>query len=204
MHVLSRSIPGDIAHPPAPALMPIFPVPHTELETSDILCYTHRMTENALSENSTVEKYLIFSALEKRYALPSKFISEVAALEKVFPLPLAAEYVRGIINRYSEPYALIDICRLLRKDTAQTGSGPQKMLVLKEETDQIALLVDDILDFAEIEAESLTAIESDDASSGTSDSLAGAFFDWKGNPVFCLEIEELISRIKQGVIQLGA
>ncbi|MCL2381984.1 MAG: chemotaxis protein CheW [Treponema sp.] len=141
-------------------------------------------------ENTPLEKYLIFTAGESRYALPSAVISEVAALEKFFPLPLVPGYVRGIINRYSLPYALIDVCLFLSKDI----SDARKVIVLKEEIDKIALLIDDVTDIVDISAETLVDIETTEAA------FAGpvrAFFEWKGSPVFCLDAGELVSRIKQ-------
>jgi len=136
------------------------------------------------------EKYLIFAVREKQYALPSKLISEVAALEKIFPLPLVPGYVRGIINRYSVPYALIDICFLLLKE----ASNARKVIVLKEEVDKLAFLIDDVTDIADLSPDKLMKIEQEDTA------LAGsvsAYFEWKGVQVFCLETTEIINRVKQ-------
>jgi purine-binding chemotaxis protein CheW len=149
------------------------------------------MAENNVENTGIIyEKFLIFMVREKRYALPSKIISEVAVLEKVFPLPLVPEYVRGIINRYSIPYALIDISFLLLKDISNAG----KVIVLKEEVDKLAFLIDDVSDFVDIPTGELIKIEPEE------NTLAGsisAFFEWKGNHVFCLDAGELVSRIKQ-------
>jgi len=136
------------------------------------------------------EKYLIFTVRDKQYALPSKIIREVAALEKVFPLPLAPEYVRGIINRYSVPYALIDIRFLLLGETSNSG----KLIVLKEDVDKLAFLIDDVTDIADLPPDKLMKIEQEETA------LAGsisAFFEWKDYQVFCLEPAEIISRIKR-------
>jgi len=136
------------------------------------------------------EKYLVFTVREKQYALPSRIISEVAALEKIFPLPLVPDYVRGIINRYSVPYALIDICYLLVKEKSSAG----KVIVLKEEVDKLAFLIDDVTDIADLPPEKLMKIEQEDnALTGS----VNAFFEWNGNQVFCLETTEVISRIKR-------
>jgi chemotaxis signal transduction protein len=83
-------------------------------------------------------------------------------------------------------------------------SAAQKMIVLKEETDRLALLVDDIVDFAEIDTKELLMFEAEETVPSQADGLASAFFEWKNNPVCCLEIKELISQIKQGAVQLGA
>ena len=135
------------------------------------------------------EKYLIFTVREKKYALPSKLISEVAALEKIFPLPLVPAYVRGIINRYSVPYALIDICFLLLKE----ASDARKVIVLKEDVDKLAFLIDDVTDIADLPPEKLMKIEQEEtAASGA----ISAFFEWEGYQVFCLEASEIINRIR--------
>jgi purine-binding chemotaxis protein CheW len=140
-----------------------------------------------MAENTMVEKYLIFAIQEKWYALPAKIISEVTVLEKVFPLPLVPDYVLGIINRYSVPYALIDIKFLLLNDT----SNARKVIVLKEEVDKLAFLIDDVTDIADLPPEQLMKIEQEETAS------ISAFFEWKGNHVLCLDTGELINQIRQ-------
>jgi purine-binding chemotaxis protein CheW len=137
-----------------------------------------------------IEKYLIFMVGESRYALPSKIINEVAALEKVFPLPLVPDYMRGIINRYSVPYALIDINFFLLNSV----SNAQKVIVLKEEVDKLAFLIDDVTDIADLPSENLMEIEQEETAPAAS---VNAFFEWNGNQVFCIDTGELINRIKK-------
>ena len=155
-------------------------------------CYTHSMAENTVVNPAipdirmSMEKYLVFTIKEKRYALPSKIINEVTVLEKVFPLPMVPDYVRGIINRYSVPYALVDISFLLLKE----GSSAQKVIVLKEEIDKLAFLIDDVTDIADIAPEQLLKIDQEEVTA------ISAFFEWKDSHVLCLEIEELIKTIK--------
>ena len=136
------------------------------------------------------EKYLIFSIKDKQYALPSMMINEVAVLERVFPMPLVPAYVQGIINRYSIPYALIDIPYILYNEV----SNAQKVVVLKEEIDKIAFLIDDVTDIADILPENILKIEHEDNSFAAS---INAFFEWKENHVFCIDTKDLIGKIKQ-------
>jgi len=140
-----------------------------------------------MSENAALEKFLVFMIQDKRYALPAKTISEVTTLEKVFPLPLVPEYVLGIINRYSVPYALVDIKYLLLNDSSASG----KVIVLKEEIDKIAFLIDDVADIADLPAEQLMKIDQEETSS------VSACFEWKGSNVLCIDTAELINRIRQ-------
>ncbi|MDR0569127.1 MAG: chemotaxis protein CheW [Spirochaetaceae bacterium] len=134
-------------------------------------------------------KYLIFTVREKRYAVPSNLIGEVTVLDKVFPLPLVPAYVRGIINRYSVPYALVDIGFFLMKSPSLSA----KVLVLKEEVDKLAFLIDDVTDFADIAPAEILKI---DAEETDADVISGSF-EWKDGLVFRLEVRELINRIAQ-------
>ena len=136
------------------------------------------------------EKYLVFTVQGKRYALPSKIISEVAVVENVFPMPLVPEYVRGIINRYSVPYALIDTSFFLSGETSKAG----KVIVIKEDVDKLALLIDDVTDIADLPCERLMKIDSEEMAL---QGVISAFFEWKDTPVLCLDIAELVSRVKQ-------
>jgi purine-binding chemotaxis protein CheW len=140
-----------------------------------------------------LEKYLIFTVQGRHYTLPSKLISEVAAVEKVFPLPLVPDYVRGIINRYSAPYALIDVGLLLFKAPSQAA----KAVVLKETVDKLAFLIDDVTDIADVGPDQLFKVEqeSEDGESAVS-GLIESSFEWQGEPVFCLNVGELIRFMK--------
>ena len=150
---------------------------------------TKDQAENT-AENALKEKYLIFCIKEKQYALPSMMINEVALLEKAFPMPLVPAYVRGIINRYSIPYALIDISFILYNEF----SSAQKVIVLKEEIDKIAFLIDDVTDIADISPENILKIEHEENTFAAS---INAYFELNGNHVFCIDIEDLINKINQ-------
>jgi purine-binding chemotaxis protein CheW len=136
------------------------------------------------------EKYLIFTILGKFYTLPSRLIGEIALFDVVYPLPLMPEYVPGIINRYSTPYALIDVGLLLQK-TVTPGS---KVLVLKEQVDKAAFLIDDVIDIIDVPFSNLLQVEQE---AGASDitSVVSASFQWNKTNVFVLDIRQILNRI---------
>jgi purine-binding chemotaxis protein CheW len=140
---------------------------------------------------ANMEKYLIFTILGKFYTFPSRFISEVTAFSHVYPLPLMPDYVRGIINRYAVPFALIDIGILIR----ETPTPESKVVVLKETVDKIAFLIDDVVDIIDIPASNILKLEQgaerDDATG-----IIESSFEWRDTQVFILDIRQIINRLK--------
>ncbi|MDR0312844.1 MAG: chemotaxis protein CheW [Treponema sp.] len=142
---------------------------------------------------SNDEKYLIFSVLNRRYSFPSRFISEIALFDTVYPLPLMPAYLLGIINRYSVPYALFDIGLLLFK----TEASRSKVLVLKDEIDRIAFLIDDVIDIADVPPEDLFPIERGAESNDIAEIVSGSF-KWNSDDVFVLDIQRIMARALDG------
>ncbi|MCL2180143.1 MAG: chemotaxis protein CheW [Treponema sp.] len=153
--------------------------------------------ENSAQEASAKDaggntgKYLVFTISGERYAVPSGIIGEVAVLEKVFPMPLVPDYVRGLINRYSIPYALIDISLFLHKD----ATDARKVIVLKDDIEKIAFLIDDVIDIPDIPYSMLVKIEKE--ADGFNPSIS-AYFECGGKSVLCIDTEELVGSIKKG------
>jgi purine-binding chemotaxis protein CheW len=145
--------------------------------------------EEAAAANT--EKYLIFTILGKYYTFPTRFISEVTAFDKVYPLPLLPEYVRGIINRYSVPFALIDIGLLIR----ETSTPEAKVVVLKESVDKLAFLIDDVVDIIDIPVSNLLKVEQGAERDDITDIIESSF-EWHDTHVFVLSIRRIINRVK--------
>jgi purine-binding chemotaxis protein CheW len=138
------------------------------------------------------EKYLIFLIQGKLYAFPSRLIGEVAVLDKAYPLPLLPVYIKGIINRYSVPYALIDIGFLI----SERESGAAKVVVIKEVIDKLAFLIDDVIDIADVPIGQVLKVEQKTGKTGFSGIIEGSF-SWHKTNVLVLSINEIINRIKK-------
>ncbi|GBU27275.1 hypothetical protein R84B8_00804 [Treponema sp. R8-4-B8] len=146
------------------------------------------------AETVNNEKFLVFSILGKLYSFPSRLIGEIALFDKVFPLPLMPPYVLGVINRYSAPYALFDIGLLFQK----TPSPRNKIIILKEDIDRIAFLIDDVAGIADIQNEELLIVERN-ADSGDLTDLIRASFKWENGDVFVLDANMIISRVSKEI-----
>ena len=140
-------------------------------------------------ENVNCEKFLVFSILNKLFCFPSSMISEIALFETVYPLPLLPPFILGVVNRYSVPYALFDIGILFYK----TPSPGKKVLIIKDEIDRIAFLIDDVSGIAEIQPESFLIIDRNSGANDLSDAVCAAFA-WNGNDVLVLDVNKILER----------
>jgi len=160
---------------------------------SDLAEIEELVEEIPESENS--EKFLVFSILGRLYSFPSRIIGEIALFDAVYPLPLLPSYVLGVVNRYSVPYALFDIGVLFHK----TPAPRNKLLILKDEIDRIAFVIDDISGIADIRPEELLIMERSSESGELTDAVA-ASFSWEGNDVFILDVQRILGRVTQEII----
>ena len=144
---------------------------------------------------SNVEKYLIFSVLDNLYSLPSRLIGEIAMFDTVYPLPLMPPYVPGVVNRYSIPYALFDIGLLLYK----TPGPRNKVIVLKDDIDRIAFLINDVAGITDVSEEELLNIERSSETNDSAEAIS-ASFNWKGDNVFVLDIQKILARVGRDAV----
>jgi purine-binding chemotaxis protein CheW len=150
--------------------------------------------ENDVAEaHEKTEKYLVFSIFDRRYTIPSRLIGEIALFDTVYPLPLMPDYILGVINRYSAPYALFDIGLMLFK----TPGSRNKVLVLKDSIDRIAILIDDVIGIVDIPQDKLLDVERDADSDDLTEAVS-ASFNWDGCDVFVLEIQRIMARVSGG------
>ena len=60
--------------------------------------------------------WLIFTINQRPFALPSNSVKEIFRNPTVFPLPFSPSYLTGVLNRYGDPYAVIDPALLIGEE----------------------------------------------------------------------------------------
>ena len=63
-------------------------------------------TSEKVKEKKSI--WLIFTIGEKRFAIPAETVKEILRDATVFPLPFVPAYIDGILNRYGDPYVVIN------------------------------------------------------------------------------------------------
>lgn len=101
--------------------------------------------------------WLVFSIESKLYALPAGGVKEILRDTPIFPLPFVPDYIKGVVNRYGDPYVVVDPQMLIGNSEQNTSL----FIVLNDETHTCFQITDvknfftasetDIIHFAQAE-----------------------------------------------------
>ena len=92
--------------------------------------------------NEITKTWLVFLAGEKKYALLASDVREILRDVPVFPLPFVPEYINGILNRYGEPYAVIDPFPVLGEKSQES-----KLFIVLHDESHMCLRITEVLEF---------------------------------------------------------
>ncbi|WP_461249040.1 chemotaxis protein CheW, partial [Treponema sp. R6D11] len=91
--------------------------------------------------------------------------------------------------------ALFDTGLLFQK----TPCRRKKVLILKEEIDRIAFLIDDITAIADIQNKEIFTIEKKSDSDELAEGI-NASFKWNDNDVFVLDVNKILNRVSEELL----
>lgn len=143
------------------------------------------MADNSLAERT----WFVFTTGQKKYALLSSEVKEILRNVPVFSLPFVPEYIDGILNRYGEPYAVIDPSPLLG-DAKQNSA---LFIVLKSES-HICLRITDVLEFQTIADSKLKYF-----SNSEGQSYYECSFEFDGTEVLVLNPLAFIEKVEKDI-----
>jgi chemotaxis signal transduction protein len=149
----------------------------------------NREEETQATEEEVIYKYLIFSLGESVYALSAEDVREISSENDVYFVPFVPPYVLGYANRHGQPYTVFDL-QMLFENVPLEGST---LLILKSETDQVAIRITDVREIVKVPAGKTYRITSDDESARYFRNA----FDLNGLDVFVLNVETLLERLER-------
>lgn len=118
------------------------------------------------------------------YAMPAGKVKEILRDATVFPLPFVPTYVNGVLNRYGDPYVVIDPAILDGKEAQKSFL----FIVINDES-HTCLRITDVKDF-------FTATENDIVH--FSDSELSDFYEGtlniNGDDVFVMNVQAIIEK----------
>ncbi len=121
-------------------------------ESSRIL--TQRARRLARKPPATVDAgdclaLLVFTLGQERYAMEFRHIAEVVAVRGLTPVPCTPPHVRGIVNLRGRIIAVVDLKGFFGL-AGGDSLGHRRLLILRSEAMEFALLVDTVVGVTEI------------------------------------------------------
>lgn len=114
-----------------------------------------RMTPTRAQSGDNVGKYLTFKLGREEYGLELVRVREIIALMDITPVPLAPEYVRGVMNLRGRVIPVIDLRRRFRMQP--TEDHDRKCIIVcdvqrNDQPIQMSILVDAVSEVLHISA----------------------------------------------------
>ncbi|AEE16919.1 chemotaxis protein CheW [Treponema brennaborense] len=102
-------------------------------------CKIHKEDDASAEPSRT---WLLFAINKRLFAVPSDEIKEILKDFEVFPVPFVPPYVKGVLNRYGDPYVVVDPALLLGEEEQNAA-----LFVVLNDASNTCLKITDIQDF---------------------------------------------------------
>lgn len=89
-----------------------------------------------------LKNWLVFKVGGRLFAIESMCVKEILRKNEVYPVPFVAPYIKGVLNFYGKPFAVMDFGIFL--DAGETESS--LFMILDNESD-FAIQIDEVVDF---------------------------------------------------------
>ncbi|ETR71382.1 MAG: purine-binding chemotaxis protein CheW [Candidatus Magnetoglobus multicellularis str. Araruama] len=143
--------------------------------------------EEQIENAEKINKYLIVSVKDKKYAFHADQIREIVMNVPLYYVPFVPHYIRGFINRHGEPYTVFDLNALFEKEQLDSAT----FLISKFNNDQIAFLTTSVIEILKIPESEVHLITSTDEY----DSFFLGALNSKGTEIFILNLQNIIGRL---------
>ncbi len=143
-----------------------------------------------LVEDKTV-KVMVFLVDEKKYAFYAEDIREIILDYPLFFVPFVPPYVRGFLNRHGEPYTVLDLNVLFDQVRLESST----FLVLNRDSDQLAVIITEILEIVKIPEKDIHLVSSDTGEEGY---FLGSITS-EGKETFIVDVEKVLDRLARDV-----
>ena len=131
------------------------------------------------------DTYLIFSVNERLFAFPSCQVKEILKDAQVFPIPFVPSYIKGILNRYGDPYSVIDIASLV----GEKEQNSSLFVVINDESHS-CLKITDVKEFYSAAKKEIV---------GFSENEFSEFFDGalkiEGKEIFIINLQNFFKKV---------
>ncbi|MDA3951307.1 MAG: chemotaxis protein CheW [Spirochaeta sp.] len=146
-------------------------------------------SDAAETEDLPTFKFLVFSVADGLFALGADDVREISSSNEIYYVPFVPPYIRGYANRHGQPYTVFDLNMLFENTPLES----ETLLILKSETDQVAVLISDVKEIVAVAEREIFRITSDDESSR----YYNGALNLEDTEVFVLKVDTLIERLER-------
>lgn len=133
--------------------------------------------------------YLFFKCNNNLYAIESNYVREITRNATIYPLPFVPKYIKGVLNNYGQPFAVVDIALLMEEPVLTS-----KLFMILNDDSCTALQISDILEFGSLESKELHKISDDDDLN-----LFLGTVDFQGQEAPVLNVSSILQRVQNDV-----
>ena len=144
-------------------------------------------------ESQQVEKkatWLIFTIGNQAdgknlYAIPSGYVKEILRDATIFPLPFVPPYINGVLNRYGDPYVVVDFAIMEGKEAQKSFL----FIVLNDESNT-CFRITDVKEFFSASEKDVVRFSEPE----TSEFYEGTL-NVEGQDVFVLKVQAIMEKV---------
>jgi len=150
--------------------------------------------QNISDTNSTETDYststwLTFSAGNKKYAIQSNLIQEILRNNDIFPIPFVPPYIKGVLNSYGTPYAVLDISLFLENEIQNS-----KLFMILKGDYHTAIQITDLQEF-----HTLNDIEIQDFIDEKNVRFFSSVISYQGESIPIMNVDAILSTIREEI-----
>lgn len=96
----------------------------------------------AVNVDENAASWLVFKAGCDFYAINSSDVREILRNNEIFPMPFVPPYIRGILNSYGIPYAVLDLSLFINNERQDS-----RLFMILKDQNNLSIQVTDIQEF---------------------------------------------------------
>ncbi len=109
---------------------------------------------NEKTLNNDSKQYIIFDLEEEEYGINIQEIESISKIQSITRVPKAVQYIKGVINVRGDIIPVMSL-RLKLGFGEDVFTGTSRTIIIKNEEDSLAIIVDKVKEVVEIDAKNI-------------------------------------------------
>ena len=133
--------------------------------------------------------FIVFRVKDQNFAYETEKVVETVRVDRVFPVPLAPEFVRGVLNLRNNVIPLIDLRSLLWGEPSEADTA----VIVEEDGKTVGLLVDSVSSITDLEEKDLKKVRKKEVEGIKREFIRG-MFKREDRVIFLLDLKTVTGK----------